>query len=117
MGRTLRHLPDPGAVVEITCRTVQRRFLLKPCETLNDRILGVSGRAMTMHPVDLHLFVAMSNHMHLILYARDSETISGVMRYVNGNIAREAALPKRMRRPCCDKAGCHTASRSAPQNE
>ena len=76
--------------MEITCRTVQRRFLLKPSEVLNDRIVGIVGRAMTMYPVRIHLFVVLSNHMHLILSATDSETVSGFMRYINSNIAREA---------------------------
>ena len=76
--------------MEITCRTVQRRFLLKPSEALNDRIVGVIGRALEMYPVELYLFVVLSNHMHLILSAQDSETISSFMRYVNSNIAKEA---------------------------
>ena len=82
-------MPYPGAVMEITCRTVQRRFLLKPSGTLNDRIIGIVGRGMSMYPVKLHLFTVLSNHMHLILSATDSETISGFMRYINSNIARE----------------------------
>ena len=76
--------------MEITCRTVQRRFLLKPSEELNNRIVGIVGRARAMYPVNLYLFVVLSNHMHLILSAPDSETVSSFMRYINSNIAKEA---------------------------
>ncbi len=51
MGRRLRFIPPEGALVEVTCRTVQGRFLLTPSADLNEIILGVLGRAQRLYPV------------------------------------------------------------------
>jgi hypothetical protein len=53
MSRKLRFIPDGGALVEVTCRTVQGRLLLVPSPQLNDIILGVLGRAQRLHPVEI----------------------------------------------------------------
>ena len=45
MGRKLRYLPEEGALVEVTCRTLQGRLLLRPSPELNDIAAGVLGRA------------------------------------------------------------------------
>ena len=39
MPRAIRFIPEGGALVEITDRTVQSRFLLVPSPELNDIIL------------------------------------------------------------------------------
>ena len=83
-------MPKPHTLFEVTCRTVQGRYLLRPSKTLNDLVLGVIGRALTRHPVRLYLFVVTSNHMHLILSAPDTQTLARFMGFVNSNIAREA---------------------------
>jgi hypothetical protein len=91
MGRPLRYLPHPNTTFEVTCRTIQGRLLLKPSPELNDLILGVFGRALFLYPsVLLHLFVVVSNHMHIILTTPDSQTLSLFMNHLNSNIAREA---------------------------
>jgi hypothetical protein len=36
VGRKLRFVPERGTLVEVTCRTVQGRFLLRPSPLLND---------------------------------------------------------------------------------
>jgi hypothetical protein len=45
MSRHLRFVPDGGALVEVTCRTIQGRLLLRPSQQLNDIVLGILGRA------------------------------------------------------------------------
>ncbi|RME26578.1 MAG: hypothetical protein D6806_06010, partial [Deltaproteobacteria bacterium] len=90
-------MPRPNSTFEITTRTVHARFLLKPSRRLNELVLGVIGRALSLYPVRLHLFVVASNHMHMILTAPDIRRVSEFMRYVNSNIAREAGRLYRWR--------------------
>jgi hypothetical protein len=52
MERRLRYLPREGSgLVEVTCRTLQGRFLLTPSTQLNEIILGALGRAQELYPV------------------------------------------------------------------
>jgi hypothetical protein len=62
MSRHLRFVPDGGALVEVTCRTIQGRLLLRPSQQLNDIILGVLGRAQERYPVDIVIFSFLSSH-------------------------------------------------------
>ena len=62
MARRLRFVPDGGSLVEVTTRTLQGRFLLKPSPRLNSIVLGVLGRAQRRYGVTLHAFVFFSNH-------------------------------------------------------
>ena len=63
MGRRLRYLPPEGSsLVEVTCRTVQGRFLLTPSNELNEIILGALGRAQELYPVGICAFAFASNH-------------------------------------------------------
>ncbi|MEZ5332316.1 MAG: transposase [Thermoanaerobaculia bacterium] len=89
MGRSLRYVP-PGELVEVTVTTVQRRFLLRPSRDLVEITYGLVARAARLYPVDVVDFVVLSNHMHLLLVARDSEALSEFMGYLDGNLAKEA---------------------------
>jgi hypothetical protein len=46
-----------GALVEVTCRTLQGRPLLRPSQELGDIVAGVLGRAQRLYPVDLVAFL------------------------------------------------------------
>jgi REP element-mobilizing transposase RayT len=88
--RPIRYLPRPDTTFEITCKTVQSRFLLRPSKRANDLILGVIGRAMTLYPTVLvHMIVIVSNHIHLLITVPDSRTLALFMNHINSNIARE----------------------------
>jgi hypothetical protein len=90
MARPLRFIP-PDSVVEITCRTVQGRLLLKPSRELNDLLLGVLGRSQALYPeVRLHAFVFASNHVHLLLTVPDARSLASFMNHFSSNVAREA---------------------------
>jgi REP element-mobilizing transposase RayT len=91
MARKLRFVPEGGALVEVTCRTVQSRFLLRPSLQLNETILGVLGRAQREHPVEIVAYVFLSNHFHLLLWVQDAQRLAKFMEYFNGNLAREVA--------------------------
>ena len=62
MSRHLRFIPDGGALVEVTCRTIQGRLLLCPSPQLNDIVLGVLGRAQREYPAEVVAFAFASNH-------------------------------------------------------
>jgi REP-associated tyrosine transposase len=89
MGRTLRFIP-PGSLVEVTCRTIQGRLLLRPSRDLNEIALGILARAARLHGVGVVAFVFLSNHCHLLLTADDAKQLASFMNYLNGNLAREA---------------------------
>ena len=89
VSRRLRFIPPEGALVEVTCRTFQGCYLLKPSPAVNDTILGVLGRAQRLYPVEIHAFVFMSNHYHLLISVPDARRMAAFMRYFNSNLARE----------------------------
>lgn len=89
MCRRLRFVP-PGSLVEVTCRTVQGRLLLRPSPLLRDLTLGVLGRAARLYPVDVHAFAFLSNHFHLLVTVPDAQRLARFMNYLNSNLAREA---------------------------
>ena len=90
MARRLRFIPEGGALVEVTCRTIHGRFLLKPSRRLNQIVLGVLGRAQHKHPVRLVSFVFLSNHYHLLLWVPNAQRLAAFMNFFNGNLAKEA---------------------------
>jgi REP element-mobilizing transposase RayT len=83
-------VPERGTLVEVTCRTVQGRFLLRPSPLLNEIIVGILARAQRMYPVGICAFSFVSTHYHLLLRVDDAQQLSKFMAYVNGNLAREA---------------------------
>lgn len=90
VARRLRFIPEGGALVEVTCRTIQGRFLLKPSDELRSIVIGILARGQRAHPVQIHAFVFLSNHYHLLLSAESALQLSRFMNYVNSNLAREA---------------------------
>jgi len=84
-------------VVEVTCRTIHGRLLLRPSGELNRRIVGVLARAARRYEVGVCAFVFLSNHCHLLLRPKDARELSAFMNYVNSNIAREAGRLHRWR--------------------
>jgi REP element-mobilizing transposase RayT len=89
MPRAPRFVP-PGSLVEVTTRTSGGLLLLRPSAELNQRILGILGRALALYPLSLHAFVFMSNHWHALITAPDAARLSSFLCYVNGNIAKAA---------------------------
>jgi REP element-mobilizing transposase RayT len=90
MGRLPRYVPPGGALVEVTTRTQDARFLLRPSDPLNDVIIGILARAKRLYPLRICGLAFASNHYHLLLDVDDAQTLSRFMGYVNGNLAREA---------------------------
>src|SRR5436190_1472198 len=71
MSRPLRYLPEGGSLVEVTCRTLHARFLLRPCPQWNQIAIGVLGRAQRLYGVQIHLVSLLSNHFHILATFRE----------------------------------------------
>lgn len=90
MARAIRFIPEGGALVEVTGRTLQGRLLLRPSPELRVITLGILARAKRLYGVKLHSFVFLSNHFHILASVQDAQQLSSFMCYVNSNLAREA---------------------------
>jgi len=89
VGRCLRFVPEGGALVEVTTRTIQGRLLLRPSPATNEIVLGVLGRAQRIYDVGISAVVVLSNHYHCLLRIRDAKQLRDFMCYFNSNLARE----------------------------
>jgi REP element-mobilizing transposase RayT len=87
--RPLRHVTREKCLLEVTVRTIQARFLLRPSVALNEIILGVLGRAQQLHGVEIVAFCFLSGHFHLLVRVDDAKQLSDFMCYLNSNLARE----------------------------
>ena len=97
MARRLRYVPPGGALVEVTCRTIQGRLLLRPSAGMNDVIRGVLARAARLAGLAVHAPVFLSNHYHLLVSVTDAQQLAEFMNYLNSNLAREAGRLVRWR--------------------
>ncbi len=88
MPRRLRFVP-PGSLVEVSAKTIQARYLLRPGSAMNRRYVGILARAKARYAVKLHAVSCLSNHHHLLLSPADAEQLALFMDYVQGNVARE----------------------------
>src|SRR5579872_715997 len=89
MSRQLRFLPTPSALVEVTCRALQSRFLFRPGPTLDAIILGALARPQRRYAVRVIAFFFASNHFPLILEVHDARQLARFMNHFNSKIARE----------------------------
>ncbi|HEX6899413.1 MAG TPA: hypothetical protein VF789_06850 [Thermoanaerobaculia bacterium] len=89
MPRRLRYIPEGGSLVEVTCRTLQGRYLFRPCPELNVIIRGLLGYAQGLHNVRICLVSVLSSHFHLLLDIDDARQLSKFMHVFNSNLAKE----------------------------
>ena len=91
MGLPLRCLAEPGALVEITTRTIQGRYLLRPDKRgrVNELILGVIGRAQQLTSISIVGVSVLSSHIHILIAPEDAKQMADFMRHVAGNISSE----------------------------
>ena len=62
VARPLRYLPPDCPLVEVTCRTLHGRMLLRPSHRLNELVLGVLARAARCYGMGVCAFVFLANH-------------------------------------------------------
>lgn len=80
----------PGTVYEVTSRTIQERFLVKPSEESRALLVGVIAMALRyFSSVRMHAFVFLSNHCHLLVSATQSEELAPFLGFIFGNSSRE----------------------------
>lgn len=89
MSRGLRFVPEGGALVEVTLRTIQSRLLLRPGPAVNEVILGVLGRAQRLYGVACYSVVFLSNHWHALLWVEDALQLARFMQHVDSNLSAE----------------------------
>jgi hypothetical protein len=90
MSRPLRFVPAQKTLVEVSTRTIQSRFLLRPSNALNEIVLGILGRAQEIYGVGLCGYAFFSSHYHLLLLVDTAKQLADFMGYFNSNLAREA---------------------------
>ena len=84
----------PIAVVEVTIRTIQGRYLFLPTERHTSLIRGVIGRALSMLDFELYGYAFLSNHGSMLIGVRDAHHLARVMNYIHSNIPRELGRPE-----------------------
>jgi len=89
MSRKLRFVPEGGALVEVTCRTIHGRLLLRPSQQLDEIVVGILARAQRTFQVRCCGYCFLGNHYHLLLDVDSARQLAKFMGYVNSNLARE----------------------------
>jgi len=89
MNRRPRYVPPGGCLVEVTSRTLQGRYLLRPSEEVSALLVGCLARAQRLFPVRIHAFAFLSNHFHLLLSVPDAKTLARFMCHLKGNLSLE----------------------------
>ncbi len=88
MGRRIRGCLA-GRLVEVTCRTIQGRFLLRPSARVNTTIKGTLGRAQRRAGMRICAVVFLSNHYHLLLLPDSEKQLAEFVQFLNSNVARQ----------------------------
>ena len=103
MGRDVRYLPRPGSTVELTQRTIQGRFLLRPDGRLNELVVGILAKAQAVTGLRIHAVVVLSNHLHVIASPIDVEQMADFMRHLKTNLSKEVGRLQGWRGPMFDR--------------
>ena len=111
MSRRLRFIPD-RPLVEVTARTLQGRFLLRPSPGLREIFVGILARAAERYDVAVHAYVCAGNHLHALLSPADAHQLAGFMRYLLTNLSKEAGRLHAGAGRCCS---CATRPSSSPR--
>lgn len=87
MATAIRMYQSEG-IYFVTARTQQGRLLLRPSPRVNGIIGGILARAARRYGIGVRGFVFMSNHVHLLVRAKQTN-LSRFMQYLLSNIARK----------------------------
>jgi hypothetical protein len=77
--------------VYVTRETESRRLLMTPGDPLDERILGVLGRARRLYPVDLHGFAFLADRIELLLTVSTRPRLAGFLGHLYRNVSIAAA--------------------------
>jgi len=79
----------PGRTYMVTRRCSQRQFLLKPGAVVDQTLLYCLGRAAEAFDIQLHAFIFLSNHYHLIVTdAAPEPRLPQFMHWFNLHVAK-----------------------------
>ena len=93
MSRAIRCFSRPRNVTsEITQVTFQFRSLLRPGERLNRLIVGALAKAKKRYPIQLHAFVFLSNHFHILATFKNAKRMADFMRYFTQKLSKEVCV-------------------------
>jgi hypothetical protein len=80
----------PSMMLEVTIKTLEGRFWLRPDPQCRAIVLGVFGKALRHYPsVRLHGLETPSNHLHYLVSAGAPEELPLFLDFVHANIARQ----------------------------
>jgi REP element-mobilizing transposase RayT len=82
-------VPEGGALVDVTCRCIHGRMLLRPGPALNPIIIGALARSKRLHGVRIIAFAFLSGHLHLMIEVDDALQLSRFMCHFLSKLARE----------------------------
>lgn len=80
--------PRP-TTVEITQKTFQSRYLMRPGRRFNALAIGALAKAQSRYDVAIHGVVFLSNHLHILATFNDCRQMSLFMRYFSSFAAQE----------------------------
>ncbi|MBZ0114050.1 MAG: transposase [Thermoanaerobaculia bacterium] len=89
MGYPLRWI-KAGRLYETTSRSIHSRLLLRPSEELSTILRGIIARGVRKYGIDVNYFIAISNHLHILVVPQKARQMKRFMNFVNSNIAKEA---------------------------
>jgi hypothetical protein len=75
--------------VEVTCRAIHSRLLLRPGHPMNEIIIGALARSKRRYGVRLICFSFVSHHFHLLLEVDDALQLARFMCHFSSKLAKE----------------------------
>ena len=89
----LRFQSQSWATHHVVSRCIQGFAFLKPTREVRAITKGVLAYSLEQFKdtIELHHYVVLSNHFHLLLSAKSSPDLASFMCYFKGNLARELA--------------------------
>lgn len=89
----LRFQSQPWATHHVVSRCIQGFAFLKPTREIRAITKGVLAYSLEQFKdtIELHHYVVLSNHFHLLISAQSSPNLASFMCFFKGNLARELA--------------------------
>ena len=79
----------PNSLQHVVDVVHRNQYLLCPSEEVNERFLGVLGRAQQKYDMTICAAVVLASHYHLLLRPRDGQHLADFMCFLKTNLAKE----------------------------
>lgn len=96
--KTCKRYDIPGHAHYLTFSCWQRRAFLSRDRTCN-WFIDCLARAKAVHPFELWSFVLMPEHVHLIIFPHEQESISHILKSIKDPVAKKAVFWVKRNRP------------------